>query len=133
MTLEIVHAFPPNIAQIVDVLPAAKQPGIIFCYGQKIYNPSKVELTRPILVHEGVHAERQTDPEAWWGRYLTDPEFRFNEELPAHIAEAKAFGEDNPDRWKRRAYISLVAKKLSSPVYGNVVSFEKARAILRQA
>lgn len=133
MTLQQVFGYPPNIDQIVAALPAAKAPGILYCYGNTIYNPSKVQITPCIMVHEMVHAERQTDPEAWWERYLRDPEFRFNEELPAHIEEAKAFAVECPERWKRRAYLSLVAKKLSSPMYGSIVSFEKARQILRAA
>lgn len=133
MSLEVIEDWPPNIDAIDEVLHVRHRPGIIYCYGRRIFNPWKITVDQYLMAHEEVHADRQTDPEGWWRRYLVDVEFRFQEELPAHIAQAKAFAAANGERWRRRAYVSQVAKTLSGPIYGHLISFEKARQILREA
>ena len=126
--------WPPNIDQIEETLPGTrKRIGVVFCYGDTIYNPGKQILKPWILDHEKVHCQRQTDVKAWWTAYLADMSFRYREELPAHIAEAKSFASMHHDRNQRMQYISMVAQKLSGPLYGRMVSFEAARKILREA
>lgn len=121
--LEVVDARPPNFDAIKAVLPDADKPGVMFAYGGKVYYPgarSKV-LTRELDAHERVHVERQaaeTEPGSWWAQYLTDAEFRFNEELLAHQAEYRMFCKRHANPVKQWQYLRTIAGRLCSPLYG---------------
>lgn len=90
--MRIVVARPPNYAAIVAVFPAAANPGVIFTYGDTIFNPTNAHISHELRAHEGIHGTRQTAARAriedWWQHYLEDPAFRLGEELPAHQAES---------------------------------------------
>lgn len=132
--MEVIVARPPNFDAIVKIFPNAASPGVIFCYGSAIYAPSGSHLvTKSLQAHEQVHSERQgRDPDAWWAQYLVDSEFRFLEELPAHQAEYRTLAEDAPHRNARRFYLKDVAKKLSGPLYGHMVTEAEARRLLKR-
>lgn len=133
--MNIIIDRPPNYSQIVQVLPKASKKGVIFTYGDTIYNPWNVNITHPLEAHESVHAERQgvglDGIEAWWDRYLKDIQFRFQEELIAHQAEYWAYNDAN--RNARRKALSKVARKLASPLYGNMITIEQAKRGLKKA
>lgn len=80
---------PPNFEQIKVAFPRAENPGVMFAYDGNIYNPSGNVIPPALLAHEEVHLHRQRDagPNKWWESYLSDSEFRYNEELLAHVAE----------------------------------------------
>lgn len=130
--MNVIHEYPPNFEEIVKVFPFAKQPGVIFTYGSAIYAPkASVDLPFSLLVHEGVHSDRQGgDPKTWWGKYLTDKDFRFEEELMAHIEEYKTFVGES--RNNRRMALKSIAQRLASPLYGNMVSMERAKKLLKE-
>lgn len=90
--MEVKVERPPNFERILEVFPRAREFGVIFAYGDTIYNPSGVGIPTPLRVHEEVHGKRQRGAgvDAWWDAYLTDPAFRFTEELKAHVAEYNA-------------------------------------------
>lgn len=120
MKIEI--AQPPMMAEIQAVFPEATKPGVIFAWGDTIYNPSGGEIPPPLLAHEAMHGCRQTwrdgateSIENWWRKYLIDPEFRYNEELKAHVAELKA--QWPRDRNKRAQLFMSTAKRLTAPLY----------------
>src|SRR5271157_279517 len=87
----IINARPPNFEQILAAFPNADKPGVIFAYCPNIYNPSGGVIPPALLAHENVHMERQTAwlQQKWWEQYISDSEFRYNEELLAHAAEFK--------------------------------------------
>jgi len=126
------YKFPPNYKQIVKVFPAARGQNIIFTFGDTIYNPSRVRVPPALLAHEEVHSKRQGKNldivEQWWQQYLVDKQFRFDEELLAHEAELRWF-MDSSLREKRVA-LNYIARRLSSPMYGSMVSLKKAKSIL---
>lgn len=134
--MRVVYTVPPLFAEI-DAAFNVKGKPVIFCFGQVIYNPEKVQITRELHAHEFVHGERQREQgtvEDWWHRYIADPEFRLAEEIPAHQMEYLTFCQDNEMgrlRTARRLYLNAVAGKLSSPLYGNLISREKARSIIK--
>lgn len=132
--MKIVVARPPNFDEIAAVFPMALRRGVVFTYGQTIYNPSAVEIPRYIVAHEEVHAERQgTDPEeirTWWSRYLTDADFRVDEETRAHRAEYHALRSTTKDRNSIVRGLDAIAGRLSSPLYGGMLSKAHARALL---
>lgn len=103
--------------------------GIIITYGDTIYY--KLELSDQKLVHEAVHVGQQTDPVAWWKRYLEDPGFRLSQELEAYQAEAKFLKQSIKDRNKKFMAIRQIAQDLSGPIYGFVIDYNKAFELLK--
>lgn len=126
--MEIVVAYPPNFEEIASVLPAARTPGVIFTFGQTIFNPAAVEIGPALRSHESVHAQRQGgDPSGWWASYLHDPKFRIEEELIAHRAEYRAFRSWTKDRNAVARELDVIARRLSGPLYGGLLSHAAAR------
>lgn len=126
--------WPPNIAAIDKAFPLAKKKiGIIFAWGDAIFNPWSVEISIPLRMHEGVHMERQgADPELWWLQYIASAEFRLAEELPAHAAEYGELIADLPNRNHRRRALAIVAAKLAAPLYGGLVSVNQAKFFIKK-
>lgn len=130
--MKIVVARPPNFDAIDAVFHVSKRRGVLFCYGDTIFNPDGVAVSEAIKAHEAVHSLRQAhDPAAWWGRYLVDAEFRFNEELPAHDAEYRWHAEQmGISRNQRRVYLRMIATRLASSLYGNIVTVHRAKELI---
>jgi len=136
--LKIVHALPPNFDAVVTAFPLVRDRAVFFTFGGTIYNPAGVPIPDAIMLHEAVHMDRQGDRvEAWWRRYLEDPEFRLAEEVPAHRAEldwwARQPGINQPVRGFRSLFEYHkfeVARRLSSPLYGRLISLSKAKRLL---
>lgn len=136
--MKVIKAFPPNFAQIASVFPVKGMQGIIYAYGDRIYNPSGVNMEPWIVAHEEVHGGQQAsgegyEPAKWWDHYIADPEFRLAQELPAHRAEwqeyLRVLGFTMASREKA---LERMAIRLSSPLYGSMVTKEWAeQAILR--
>ena len=128
----IVIDYPPIIEEIKAVFPAVgTTKGVIFSWGDKIYNPDNVHISEALHAHELVHGTRQTSDEAaiikWWRTYLADTEFRINEELLGHKAELAVLFKTQPDRNKRIILAQQVARRLSGPIYGNAITLSEAR------
>lgn len=116
----ILVARPPNFEQIRAVFPDADKPGVIFAYGDAIYNPSGGAIPAALLAHEGIHLIRQRNGEttdSWWAKYLTDAEFRYREELEAHIAEFDSQALTMRDRNARAKLLDSTARRLIAPLY----------------
>lgn len=128
------HEWPPNIEAIAAVLPNARNRGTIFAYGEDIYNPFAVPLPYALQAHESIHQARQLEKgvTVWWTLYLADPDFRYNEELLAHIAEYSAQCPPGAPRNFRRVVLRSTAKRLAAPLYGYKVSVDKAEADIRK-
>lgn len=131
---KIIKAYPPNFNALSKVFPIKGQQGILYSWGDRIYNPSGLEIPPHLLVHEGVHGERQRsimsiDPvvstEMWWDHYIDDVVFRIIEEKYAHQAEWKAYNGSAPD-----LYLEGMVRRLSGPLYGNMVSSNQARDMI---
>lgn len=133
--MKVIFERPPNYDAVVAAFPAAGGAAtVLFCYGDVIFNPTRVRIPREIMAHEEVHAARQmaTGPEAWWARYLTEAPFRFDEELAAHVVEWSAFrvGVPLPGRTARRRALAFIAGRLAGPLYGHVVDVAQAARLL---
>lgn len=132
--MRVVHAPPPLFDEIIAAFPQATRPGVLFCWGDKIYatGPPR-SIGFEFQAHEQVHCDRQgADPATWWRRYIAEPAFRLEEELPAHIAEFKSLCEQHSYRWvskraMRRTFAAHVARKLAAPLYGNLISVDDAK------
>ena len=130
--MRIIKAFPPNYNQIVKAFPFIRgRVGILYAWGDRLFNPSNIEVPPYLMSHEKVHGERQlkgrqNSIEKWWGQYMEDPHFRLKEELLAHIAEYEAYHREHSDKDTER-YLSTIASRLSSSLYGNLCT--KAQAV----
>lgn len=110
---------PPNFDQILAAFPDANKPGVLFAFGDSVYNPSAVNIPAALLAHEHVHVTQQAKfikPELWWDLYIADLEFRYREELFAHVAEYKAqlAGLDGNRKSK---LLMATAARLVAPLY----------------
>jgi len=127
--MNIVQAWPPNIDAIRFRFKLNGSE--IFAYGDTIYNPTGVPLPPSLLAHEEVHQRQQgDDPAGWWERYLIDAKWRFAQELEAHQVEYSVLCT-NADRKRRRFYLAQLARRLSSPMYGNVATLEKCKRLIK--
>lgn len=110
---------PPNFERILEVFPRAREFGVLFAYGDTIYNPSGVGIPTPLRLHEEVHGQRQraTGADAWWDAYLTDPAFRFTEELKAHVAEYNARVSLSTQPHVAARIKAETARRLIAPLY----------------
>jgi hypothetical protein len=117
--VSVIVARPPNFELILRAFPKADQPGVIFAFGDDVYNPSGVNIPAPLIAHEGVHqsAQRKITPERWWERYVAEPDFRYDEELRAHVAEFKAQDYRGLDRNLRAKLLQHTAQRLVAPLY----------------
>lgn len=118
----VVPARPPNFDAILEKMPDADKAGVIFAYGERIFNPSGIEIPPALIAHEAVHCKRQhpydvVGPETWWVLYLNDPEFRYHEELLAHVAEYGVLAQRMADRNDRARLLHSTARRLIAPLY----------------
>ena len=101
---------------------------IIFAWGDTIYNPTGVDIPPHLIAHEEEHGRRQGDDvEGWWRKYMVDATFRLEEEIVAHRAEYNYFVDDGAPRQKRRRMLKLIAKRLSSGLYGRMLTYAEAK------
>lgn len=127
---------PPLFAEIDLKFKVAHRRGVLYTFGNVIYNPDGVHIPAPLIAHEEVHADRQLyyiggGVEAWWQRYLADDSFRLNEELPAHQAEYRAICQETKDRNQRARALQAIAGRLASSLYGNVIQLRDAQRLVR--
>ncbi len=111
---------PPNYDRIVETFPKAAGEGILFAYGEDIFNPSNVKIPAPLVMHEYRHCARQfmTSPETWWEKYLTDQDFRYHEEVLAHHEEMLEAMKGVPnDRNTLAKVLDRTARRLIAPLY----------------
>jgi hypothetical protein len=127
--VRVVRGYPPNIAEIRARLKPG--PRTVFAYGDVVYSPSSWTLPPDLLAHEAVHSQQQRragGPEAWWRRYIDEPQFRLDQEVEAYRAQLAAASP--LQRAERRRLLARIVRDLSGPLYGNLVSSDRARALL---
>lgn len=129
--MRVIKAYPPNFAALAKHFPIKGKQGILYAFGDTLYNPSGVKVTPWIMAHEEVHGMRQQDEgmflDRWWDEYISYPDFRLKEELLAHQAEMRMFQAHNSGFGVWVHYLNNIATRLSSPLYGSLLSFEEAK------
>ena len=128
--MKILNAYPKNYIEIKRVLNPPND--AIFCYGDKIFNPSKQEIPPDIQYHESTHCHRQKkypNPELWWQKWLLDPEFRLEEELIAFSAQLKFIKQFYPNKAVKEA-LNEMAENLSNNYKLNI-SIHRASSLIR--
>ena len=135
--MKIVREKPPIWDRAVEAFPSIlSHPTVIFCWGDTIYAPGLKDpsagLPEAIIAHEKVHSLRQGDsPEKWWDQYLINKEFRFYEELLAHVTEYEFIAARAKSRNERRRWLAVIAEKLASPIYGSMIQRDKAKLFIK--
>ncbi len=129
-----VIGYPPMYDEIAAKFGLRGARGVIFAWGDRIFNPHGGVLTPSLRAHENVHGERQSgDVAGWWRRYLDDPAFRLGEEILAHRAEYRQILTECNNRQQRRVALKPIAKRLASPMYGGMTTLANARRAILEA
>lgn len=99
----------------------------IFAGGDSIY--TDYDLTPDLLIHELVHLRQQEEVglKEWVYDFLYDVEKRLQYELEAYREQLKSI----KDRNHRAKIRHISAIQLSSSLYGNIISFSDAFALLK--
>lgn len=129
--MKIVKSYPPNIDAIKKVFEVRDT--TVFAYGDTLYNPGGWKIGEDLIAHEMVHQKQQgANPALWWERYIAEPEFRLSQELPAYRRQFQVFRKSLGqysflEKNKRQnQFLSRVAGDLSSPLYGNIITYNEA-------
>lgn len=133
----IKEEYPPNYLEIVKVFGDLTEKKPVFCYGDTIYNPFKVEVTPDLEIHEDTHRQQQsTAPDIWWEQYLTDTTFRLNQEVEAYSKQyqfaCKLVDEIKGGSRMKKAILESIAKSLSGEMYGNIITYSQAETVIRK-
>lgn len=123
-----VQGLPPNYDLIK--LAVNPPPHAIFCYGDTIYNLSGETIPEDTLYHESIHEKQQgSNPDLWWTRWLTDKQFRYNNELEAYAYQFKLIKQHYPQKAQKMALTEL-ASNLKN-LYGLDISLGEAESKIR--
>lgn len=129
--MQIKKEYPPNINDITAKFPLTLD--VVFTYGDTIYSPAGTELPKHLIVHESIHSKQQLamGVEAWWKKYIEDESFRLEQELEAYAAQYKQFCKDKKVVTRQYYFLDLIAKDLSSALYGNLVDYNTAKNLIK--
>lgn len=130
--MKIIHnEKPPIYERCAEQFGASWDAGSIFTYGDTIY--CKFEIPEDYLIHEMVHVKQQMEmgKDAWWDRYFVDDEFRFQQEVMAYSEQFKWVCKRIKGREQIFNKLKQYALQLSSPLYGNLVSFITAMRVIK--
>lgn len=122
--MKIVYEKPPVYDRIVKAIGVPPE-GAIYTYGDTIYVPSGRTPDAALVAHEETHSAQQADigRDAWWDRYLKYEVFRVNQELEAYKAQLEFVRAHTRVKAKRGAALEHMARSMSGPMYGNVISY----------
>jgi len=128
--MKILEENPPNIDDIKKVFTVNDTS--VFCYGDTLYNPNKCPLDIPIIAHEELHSRQQGDsPKEWWDKYLTDVEFRLEQELAAYQVQYWVQCQFVKDRNTRALNLQRLAETLAGTMYNNLISVKQAKELIK--
>lgn len=127
--MEIIHKYPPNYKEIKSKLKPTEF--TIYCYGDKIFNPSGLNIPEDLIVHESVHFRQQKEigVERWWSKYLEDDKFRLDQEVEAYREQAR-YIDNNYSRSLRKRLKEEITIYLSSEIYGSLITKEEAKQLI---
>lgn len=119
---------PPMYEEIAAAFPhVSERFGVVYTWGDTIYNPSGVQLPKDLVAHEEVHMKQQADdPAGWWRRYIANAEFRLSQEVAAYQRQYKVFCEVQRDKNLRLRKLMTLSADLASPIYGFVITRDRA-------
>lgn len=125
--------YPPNYDFIKDFFDFTDSKPI-FCYGNTIYNPHKIEVYPDLIYHERIHQNQQseyTSPDIWWTKYCMDKDFRLQEEIEAY-AHQYLFLKKNVPVKVYEAILEEIGDQLSGTLYDLGVTKHTAQAMVKR-
>jgi len=126
---------PPNWDKIVEAFKPNWE-HVAVTYGDTIHAKYPEKISKDIMHHEEVHLKQQeySNEKAveWWDRYIADKNFRYQQEAEAYRAQYKYLKERTKDRNLLARNAHLLATKLSSELYGSVVTHSEALKVIRK-
>jgi len=129
--MKIIKDYPPNYEQICAAIPGVRSiKTAIFTYNGCLYNPGNGNIPPELMAHEETHVKQQVDSDHWWGQYLHDVDFRLDQELEAYRVQY-AYAVKHCDRSYRRNLLNFISKSLAGKLYGNLVSKEQAKELIK--
>lgn len=128
--MKIINGYPPNHAEIEERFgPLSDR--VIYTYGDTIYVPGNTDLAEHLIVHEEVHEKQQGDAVvSWWERYLSDDEFRLQQEIEAYREQYKYIQMTVRDGNIKIRLLYKLSSDLSGSMYGSIVTFSEARDLI---
>lgn len=120
---------PPIYDRLEDVFGKGLwDQGVLITYGDTVHCKSG-GMSQDLRVHEQLHIDRQAvypgGKDAWWDRYLTDPKFRFEEELASYQAQAEYIRKNVPNRRKQFEKLDWIRRCISEK-YDGIVTYAEA-------
>lgn len=129
--MPIIEDYPPNYDKIKAVFPDLEASLPLFCYNGSIYNPFKVKVYPDLHVHERVHVLQQGDnTEGWYDKYLSDLQFRLDQEIEAYGVQYKFLSGTLPSKILKQA-LHGISTSLAGPLYGNLLTYNQAESKVR--
>ena len=130
--MKVVNKFPPNYEAICARFNIRGRRDVVFTYGDTLYAPNGGNIPGDLMAHEETHSYQQQEygVEEWWERYLDDSEFRLNQELEAYRVQYQ-WCLQHMGRQERRAALKFYADSLSGPIYGRLISFDRAKELIQ--
>lgn len=124
--MKILIERPPIYDNLSLVFPLHR--GIIFAYGEDIYNPDDVRVSEDLIVHESVHIKQQKElgPDIWWSKYMRDTDFRLSQEIEAYAEQYNFICRKEQNKQKRFEILKRMAEILSSATYGKCIGLGNA-------
>jgi hypothetical protein len=115
-------------AQVFDIPATA-----VFTYGDTIFSPSgATNFSVDLVAHEKVHMRQQGDnPEEWWELYLTNREFRLEQEVEAYREQYRVYCNGESRSAKRFKFLQTIASDLASPMYDVDITLFGAMKMIR--
>ncbi len=130
--MEIIKDVPPNFKTICAHFPFVAEhfKDIVFTFGETLYSPGGHDIPDHLMVHEQTHSlqQRVMGIDNWWVKYLVDDSFRLDQEVEAYARQYKFFKNKHSRQTKQ--FLNKIAKDLSSKMYGNLCSFERAKELI---
>ena len=92
----------------------------------------KYEISEQKRIHENVHMRQQLrmGVKEWWNKYLEDIDFRREQELEAYKKEVDWVMKRYKGFKHRMDIFERIVQDISSSIYGNMITEEKARELL---
>lgn len=132
---EILNERPPIWDKVIEAGLRFNPESVLFAYDGKIWNPSGSELASHLIAHEAVHLAQQDayqgGMDAWWGRYIVDPYFRIDQEVEAYATQYAFICGYVKDRNQRSRVLGDLARYLSGPMYGEIISHAAAMRMIK--
>lgn len=141
---KIIVGTPPvwdSVCQWLGFLPMSA----LFTYGDTIYNPGSNPIPDQLIVHEQVHMVQQyreraasnnprlepMNPALWWGKFLRDKDFRYQEESEAYGAQYAWLCKQVKGTEQHLEILMQLSRILAGPLYGSELGFQDAMRMIK--